>query len=372
MKYKQINNNSINQIMLIIIIVLILILVFSNLRYYLPGFLGAITLYTLFRKSYFQLTEYRRWKKSLASIFFIVLSILFIVLPLWVLIDYVIAQLNSFLGNREEIVEKFNMLKEYMADKPILRDIDMSDGALLTFLQNLTRYVPSLLNSVAEIAVNIVVALFVLYFMQVHAKKMEITIYRALPFSRTSKQEIWDEFNMMVRSNALGIPILGFFQGVVAMVGYWIFGIESYIFLGLLTGIASIIPILGTMIIYVPVCLIAFATGPIGSAIGLTLYCFFLVGGIDNVLRFTILKTIGNVPPMITVFGVLLGLNLFGMLGLIFGPLILSSIGVLIKVYSNEYGKGIVREPNRSSIPKRSSSPHVEGTSELGNEGNQE
>lgn len=353
MKYKQINNNSINQIMLIIIIVLILILVFSNLLYYLPGFLGAITLYILYRKSYFHLTEVRRWNKSLTSIFFIVLSVIFIVLPLWALIDYLVVQLNSFLGNRDEIILKFNMLKEYMADKPLLRDIDMSDAALLTFLQNLTRYVPSILNSVVEVGINIVVTLFVLYFMQVRAKKMEITIYRAIPFSRMSKQEIWDEVNMMVRSNALGIPILGFFQGVVAMIGYWIFGIENYILLGLLTGIASIIPILGTMTIYVPICLIAFATGSLGNAIGLTIYCFFLVGGIDNILRFTILKTIGNVPPMITVFGVLLGLNLFGMLGLIFGPLILSSIGLLVKVYSNEYGKGIVRDYKRSRIQQQ-------------------
>lgn len=57
MKYKQINNNSINQVMLIIIIILISILVFKNLIYYLPGFLGAITLYILFRGSYLKLTE---------------------------------------------------------------------------------------------------------------------------------------------------------------------------------------------------------------------------------------------------------------------------------------------------------------------------
>src|SRR5690606_21171631 len=106
MKHKQINNNSINQIMLIIIIVLILVLVFSNLLYYLPGFLGAITLYILYRKSYFHLTEVRRWNKSLTSIFFIVLSVIFIVLPLWALIDYLVIQLNSFLGNRDEIILK--------------------------------------------------------------------------------------------------------------------------------------------------------------------------------------------------------------------------------------------------------------------------
>ncbi len=366
MKYRQINNNSINQIMLIVTILLICILVFKNLLYYLPGFLGAVTLYILFRQAYFNLTEVRRWNKSLTSIVFILLSIVFIVLPIWALVDYMVPQINEFLGNKDEITEKFNTLKVYMADKPFLKDIDLSDAALMTFVQDLTRYVPSVLNSVLEVGVNIVVTMFVLFFMQVHGKKMEATIYRAMPFSHMSKREIWDEVNLMVRSNAIGIPILGFIQGLVAMIGYWIFGIDNYVLLGILTGISSIVPILGTMTVYIPICIMTLATGNTYNAIGLTIYCFFLVGGIDNILRFTILKTIGNVPPMITVFGVLLGLNMFGMLGLIFGPLILSSIGLLIKVYSNEYGKGGVRNAleNPAAIPNEPK-PKVEPSSDV-------
>ncbi|MBD1429069.1 AI-2E family transporter [Sphingobacterium litopenaei] len=340
MRHKQINNTPINQIMLILIILLICILIFKNLLYYLPGFLGAVTLYILFRNSYFKLTEKRRWNKSLASILYILISIVFIVLPIWAIVDYLVPQVSNILSNPADIIAKFNQVKVFMEDKPILKDIDMSDQSLMNFLQRLTKYIPSILNSVMEVGVNILVALFVLYFMQVHGRQMENYIRRAIPFSETSKNEIWAEVDLMVRSNAIGIPILGLCQGLVAMFGYWIFGVENYILLGTLTGVSSIIPVLGTMTIYIPVCITVFATGTVGSGIGLTLYCFLLVGGIDNILRFTILKTLGNVPPLITVFGVLLGLNMFGMLGLIFGPLILSSVGVLIKVYSNEFGKG--------------------------------
>ncbi|MGN0002505.1 MAG: AI-2E family transporter [Sphingobacterium composti] len=340
MRHKQINNTPINQIMLILIIVLICILIFKNLLYYLPGFLGAMTLYILFRSSYFTLTEQRKWNKSLASILFILISIVFIVLPIWAIVDYLIPQVRSFLDNTDQIVNQFNQVKVFLSDKPLLQDIDLSDEALLNFLQRLTKYIPSILNSVMEVGVNILVTLFVLYFMLVYGRPMESYIRRGIPFSETSKNEIWKEVDLMVRSNAIGIPILGLCQGLVAMLGYYIFGVESFILLGILTGVSSIIPVLGTMTIYIPVCITVLATSSLGSGIGLTLYCFLLVGGIDNILRFTILKTLGNVPPLITVFGVLLGLNMFGMLGLIFGPLILSSVGVLIKVYSNEYGKG--------------------------------
>ncbi len=259
---------------------------------------------------------------------------------MWALVDYLIPQITSFLSNTDKIVEQFNLLKEYMADKPFLKDIDMSDEALLTTLQRFTKYVPSILNSVAEVMINIVVALFVLYFMQVYGRQMESYISKAVPFSPKSKDEIWNEVDSMVRSNAIGIPILGFFQGLVAMLGYWIFGVDNFILMGMLTGVASIVPVLGTMTIYIPLGIITIAAGETGNGIGILLYGFLLIGSIDNILRFTILKTLGNVPPLITVFGVLLGLKLFGMLGLIFGPLILSSIGVLIKVYANEYGKG--------------------------------
>lgn len=340
MRSKQINNTPINQIMLILVILLICILVFKNLLYYLPGFLGAVTLYILFRNSYISLTERRKWNKPLTSIMYVCISVVFIVLPIWAIVDYLTPQLSNFLMNTDHIVHQFNLLKEYMNSKALLKDIDMSDEALLAFLQSLTRYIPNVVNSVVEVGINIVVALFVLYFMLVHGKRMEASIYKAIPFSTRSKNEIWNEVNLMVRSNALGIPILGICQGLVAMLGYWVFGVENFVLLGVLTGVASIVPVLGTMTIYVPVSIMVLASGETANGIGLAVYCFFLVGGIDNILRFTILKTLGNVPPMITVFGVLLGLNMFGMLGLIFGPLILSSVGLLIRVYSNEYGKG--------------------------------
>ncbi|MVZ65476.1 AI-2E family transporter [Sphingobacterium sp. DK4209] len=339
MQSKQINNNSINQIMLIIIIILIGILIFTNLYYYLPGFLGAVTLYILYRSSYNKLTEQRRWNKSATSLLFILISIVFIVLPVWAMVDYLAPQISSLLGNTDKIVQQFNLLKEYMSDKPLLKDIDMSNDSLLNSLQSLTKYLPNILNSVAEVAVNILVTFFVLFFMQVHSKKMESYIIQAIPFSLKSKNEIWTEVNLMVRSNAIGIPILGLCQGIVAMLGYYIFGVENFILMGILTGVSSIVPVLGTMTIYIPLALITLASGDTANGIGIFLYGLLLIGSIDNILRFTILKTLGDVPPLITVFGVLLGLKLFGMLGLIFGPLILSSVGVLIKVYTNEYGK---------------------------------
>ena len=335
----QISNRIINQIVLIIAIVLSCLLIFHYLNYYLPGFLAAITLYIVYREWYFRLTEQKRWNKVLTALLFIFFSIVFIVLPLWVLIDYMIPRLSVFLDNTDNIMQKFNQVKEYMSKKPVLENIDLSDEALADFLQSLKKYLPRILNSVAEVLLNMLVAFFVLYFMLVSGRKLENQLTHFFPYSEVSRQELWSEIKLMVRTNAIGIPILGMCQGLVAMLGYYLFGVENAVLWGIVTGVATVFPVLGTMAVYVPICIVSFATGEWTNALWLTLYCFFLVGGIDNVLRFTLLKTLGNVHPLITVFGVLLGLKLFGMLGLIFGPLLLSSVAVLFKVYLNEYGR---------------------------------
>lgn len=340
MKVKKISDDIIRQLFLILLIGFIGIVIIYYLKYFIPGVLGAITLYILFRKGYFRLTEQRKWNKSLTSALLMFITLITIAVPVWLIVEILIPQISSLLANRQIIVEKFNAVKAFMASKPLLNRINLSEENLLAQLQKVTTYIPRILNSVAEIFVNIATAFFILYFMQVSARNMEKRISLYLPFSPENKDRLWAETNMMVRSNALGIPILAVCQGLVAVAGYWIFGVRNPFLWGMLTGAASVVPAVGTMIVWVPICIVQFATGEnITNAILLTIYCLVVVGGIDNILRFTILKKIGNVHPLITVFGVLLGLNLFGIMGLIFGPLLLSYFSLLTKIYRTEFGK---------------------------------
>ncbi|HEX7754413.1 MAG TPA: AI-2E family transporter [Niabella sp.] len=339
MSYKKIDDNILRQIVLILLIGLIGFMIFFNLRYFTPGVLGAITLYILFRNTYFKLTEKRRWKKSLASIFLMLITLIVIALPLWLIIEVMIPQISGLLANKQVIIEKYNAVKAFIASKPGLNRINLSEEAVMRTLGKITAYFPGILNSVAEIFVNIFTALFILYFMQVNSRGMEKRVRLFIPFSDENTHTLWEETKMMVRSNALGIPILALCQGLVAVLGYWIFGVDNFVMWGLITGAASMVPAVGTMIVWIPICIVQFATGHVANGIWLTLYCLIIVGGIDNVLRFTILKKIGDIHPLITVFGVILGLKLFGVMGLIFGPLFMSYFLLLIQVYRIEFGK---------------------------------
>jgi predicted PurR-regulated permease PerM len=104
-----------------------------------------------------------------------------------------------------------------------------------------------------------------------------------------------------------------------------------------ITCLASMLPVFGAALAYIPVALLFFAAGDTTRGIFMLLYGFIIIGTVDNLFRFWILKRIGDVHPLITGFGVLIGVSLFGFIGLIFGPILISLFLVLIKIYANEF-----------------------------------
>ena len=141
----------------------------------------------------------------------------------------------------------------------------------------------------------------------------------------------------LVKANAIGIPLISIIQGLTATLGYFLFGVDEFVLWGFFTGIFAFFPIVGTMVVWVPIVIYMFVTGDTWNATGLLLYSLLITGNIDYVARITIMKKMGNVHPVITVLGVLIGLGLFGFIGLIFGPLLVSYIVVLFRIYMNEF-----------------------------------
>lgn len=333
----QINNNVIKQVLLLTLIILMIIVVFTKLSYFIPGGLGAITLYILLRNWYFKLVEKYKWKSWMASTTLILGLLLLLVLPLYGIAAVLKPMIENAIGNTAKIQQSITQTINYLNEK--VPQLELSPEKILKYLQTGLAYVPSVLQSTANVVANIFTALFILYFMFSGGRLMERVIKSNVPLLRKNKDELWAETRVLVVSNALGIPFLAFCQGLVAIIGYWIFGVPNAVLFGIITGVATVVPVIGTMIVWVPICIYLLAVGQTGSAIGLALYCLIVVGGIDNVLRFVFVKKFGDVHPLITVFGVILGLDMFGVMGLIFGPLLMAYILLLLKIYKAEFGK---------------------------------
>jgi predicted PurR-regulated permease PerM len=328
--------SNIKRISLYLLILLIGIVMVWELAYFIPGFLFAITLYIVLRKKYFDLVDNRKWKKPIAALMLITLTLVLLALPVWIVVEILMPKIYYLMNNSTQLISKATAALDQVRHR--FPQIHITDKQIQEGVQRASSMVPQVLGTTASIITNIAVAFFVVYFMFVQGREMEDRLEHILPLKQESKNSIWEETHKLIVSNAIGIPILAFLQGIVASIGYWIFNVDGFLVWGLMTGICSLLPVVGTMVVWVPICVYMFASGDAGNAIGLTLFSAIVISNIDNVLRFTIMKRIGNVHPLITVFGVLLGLQLFGIMGLIFGPLLISYFLLMIKIYRSEFG----------------------------------
>lgn len=214
--------------------------------------------------------------------------------------------------------------------------------------QGITEWVSTRLQALAGSTFNVAIAVgimyFLLYYMLVNSKKMKQSIYEYIPLGADNLEHIGEESVAMVRSNALGIPLVAIAQGVVALIGFFIFSVPDPLFWFVITAIGSMIPFIGTLLGIVPVVILLYSAGEIGQAIGIAIYGIVVVGSTDNIIRLYVLERLADVHPLVTLIGVLVGVPLFGFIGLIFGPLLISLFILIVQIYKREYGK-----PNVSS-----------------------
>lgn len=328
-------NDRIKQVLLLSIIILFVYLVVKELYLFLPGLLGAITLYILSRANYFQLIYNRKWKKGWAAGLFIIYYLFLIGLPVFLAVTLISPKVNTFLEDPNAMInaakESIGTIQQRIGFKFV------SEATLTSSLSKLSAFIPSILNSTANLITNLAIMLFILYNLLVNGREVERMLNRIIPLKQENINMLAAETKKMVRANALGIPLISIIQGLTASLGYFIFGVNEWGLWGFLTGVFAFFPVVGTMIVWVPLVLYSFAVGETWQATGLLIYSVVVTGNVDYLARITLLKRMGNVHPVITILGVIVGLGLFGFIGLIFGPLLVNYIIVLFNIYMNEF-----------------------------------
>ena len=332
---KQIPNNAIRQVLILATIITLGIILFNQLKTLIPAFLGAYALYVLLRKWMFILQGRYKWKKSLTAAVLMLLSFLIILLPILLVINMLTSKIAFAMEHSQEVVTSLQTYIEKIESQykiQILTDANLEK--ITTWGSNT---VPKILASTFDTILSIVIMYFILYFMLVDGRKMESNFYDWVPLKDENTMLLRKELNSMVYSNAIGIPLIAILQGIVGLVGYLILGVDEPWFWFVITCITAMLPVLGAAMAYIPVSLLFFAGGQSGRGLIMLLYGFGIIGTVDNLFRFWVLRRIGDVHPLITGFGVIIGVSLFGFIGLIFGPILISLFLVLIKIYASEF-----------------------------------
>lgn len=343
MEEQFIPQNRIRQVFFLALIVLCGVLLARELYSFLPALLGAVTLYLITRKWMLYMTETRKWKTGAAAAILMVLTFLIILIPIGTLIQMMSSKVSYAIEHSNEVVE---------AVKKIITDIELRFGVEIVNAENVNKLsgfiaqaAPKILNATFSTLVTIFFMYFILFFMLVNVRTMERGLYAYIPLKDENIEKLGREMHSLVFSNAVGIPVIAFLQGIVAVIGYYALGVKEPWFWMVVTSITAMIPFIGAALAYVPLAIIFFANDEIARGIIMLIFGFGVIGTVDNVFRFTLARKIGNVHPLITIFGVIIGLQLFGFIGLIFGPVLISMFILLLKIYSNEFSakkKGLI------------------------------
>ena len=291
---------------LITIIIGLGIILARQITPFLGGLLGALTIYILVRRQMIYLSEKRKIKRTIAATVITAEAILCFLVPLALVVWLAVVNLQNINLDPQAVIAPFEEAASIIKARTGYNVL--SGNSLSFFISSLPRIGQTLMGGISSFIVN--------------------------------TQEIVHEINMIVRSNAIGIPLLAVIQGGVAMLGYWIFDAPNILFSGFLTGFASIIPMAGTALVWIPIAVYMALIGNWFQAIGLVIFGSLVISQLDNLIRFVIQKKMADIHPLITVFGVVIGLSLFGFMGVIFGPLLLSLFFLFVNMFKKGYLDG--------------------------------
>lgn len=358
-RYKEESKNMLNQpkpykkeykYVLIGLLVILGLIIFKFTRPYLSGFLGAATLYVLLTGQMRYLTEKLKFGRTLSASIITLEALLFFLGPITGITLLVIDTLSGVTLDPEIIKSQVTELTSTLEEKLGFRIFTPEN--LSTLPKMGTNLLQALGSSIYSFIINIIVILFLLFYMLYNYSGFEKAIKETLPFKEENKQILGEETRLIIQANAIGIPLLAIIQGVFAYAGYLFFGIENALLYSILTAFSTILPIVGTIIVWLPLGVGLLLSGDIVNGVALLIYGLIVIGGVDNVARFMLQKKLADIHPLITVFGVLIGIPMFGFWGVVFGPLILSLFILFFNMYRHEYIPGSDAEPRVTTLMK--------------------
>lgn len=324
----------VRQFFFLAILVLTGVVLFTRLEGFLPSMLGAFTFYILMRR-YMNALLSRKWKPWAAALVLMLLSFLIIMVPVFFFVNTLSTGVGYLISHVTELTGTL---------LAFLRDLEsrigyhfLNEGTVRDLSGMVVRELPLVLGATFNTLVQIVMLYFLLYFMLVNGAAMEKWITEVMPLRRDNLIRVQHEVKSMVISNAVGIPLIALMQGIVGLIAYLILGIRNPFLWFAITCFASMVPVVGSALAYVPLFIILVVGNETAKGVIVLVYGLVVIGSTDNIFRLWLQRKIGNVHPLITIFGVIVGVPLFGFIGLIFGPLLISLFILLMRIYYVEF-----------------------------------
>jgi len=279
----------------------------------------------------------RKIKNEFLSSLFICIGLILIIVGIFALTFGVIFResINFFLFlQKADLAQIFrNILPAFISSSTVSDSVASSlntyiSGLIANYIHNFT----AALSDLPSILIQLSVVIFTFFFGLKDGRKAIEYIKSLSLFKKETEEKFFKQFRDITSSVLIGHIVVGVIQGLMAGLGYFVFGVPNAILLTVVTVIAAIIPVVGPWLVWVPVDIYLFGTGNTSAGLGLLIYGLVIISWIDNVIRSMIVSRKTQLNTGIVMIGMFGGLFAFGFIGLIIGPLILAYVLLVIEV----------------------------------------
>lgn len=281
-----------------------------------------------------RLTAALRGRKSAASGITVLLCLVLVIVPLVLFLGVLVGEavnISESAGDwvSKQMEQKESLQKQIEADPDLARLVPYQDkimekaGQLATKAGSfVAKGFAASAKGTAEFFLMLFVLLYSMFYFLVEGKSILDGVLRFTPLSEKDKAHLLGTFTSVGRATLKGTFVIGIVQGGLAGLAFWVAGIKGALFWGAVMTVLSIIPGVGTALIWVPAVIYLVLSQKIGAAVGVGLWCALVVGTVDNVLRPLLVGKDTQMPDLLVMLTTLGGLALFGPAGIIIGPII--------------------------------------------------
>lgn len=316
---------------------IVLIFTFFIFRPFLPVLVLsaalAVVLSPLYETFRTRVTGGRNW---LASLMTLVFFIVILVGPLILIGSMVYQQSNELYTTLSSGTSTSGFVETLSAklenSLPFGSDIDLS-GKIAVFVSQISDNIAGIFKATLTTFFSFLLLLLALFYFLKDGKDWKEGVVFWSPLADHDDKKVLDRLTDAINGVMKGYLLIALVQGVVMGIGLSIFGVPHAALFGVLTGIASLVPTIGTALVSIPAILFLYFTGHDAAALGMLLWATVLVGTIDNVLNPIVVGRKINIHPLLILFSVLGGMALLGPLGLLVGPLSVALLHALLLIY---------------------------------------
>ncbi len=338
------------RLFLLLVLGFIIYLCYLVFKPFLDEMVVAAILVTIFYPWYKKLVAWLRGNRAAASLLICLLIVLVIIIPLVYFAVYtgrrtiaIIPDLTvSFQKNLvNNIVHYFSEARAFKQLRLSVKEINSLQSILINMAKDigswLTGWIGNFLTQATNFFISIPVIIFTMFFFFIDGETMLNKLMLWTPLPNKYDREIFKKFRDVSTSTIISTFITAIAQGLVGALGFKIIGWPAFFF-GILMGFCSLLPYIGSGIIWFPAAIYLLVSRHFGQGIFLLIWGAAIVSTIDNIIRGFIIKGKAQVHPIFVIFSILGGLSLFGFWGVFFGPLIISLAVTILHIYEMEYG----------------------------------